>query len=241
MEALQRFFGIKRQRQQERAATEWDRYRKLLQDFTDGVEVDVDEADEIMAAVGRDENQLQADIETYQKRLAARKQIDIAKEAEIEERKLGAELSDLHAQLNALQEKLGPKIEELSRQYEAASNRKLGGAYAERTLQATVMDPYIGEREESLKEKLKELGERHRELESYIRDCGEQYALESLKNYRLLDDHGSHAEHIARAEQRLEIARNRAAPMREKLADLDAEMIAIRKEIGDLEQRKLEP
>lgn len=239
MEALANFLGMKKRQRIDAKRSAWDQYRDLLKAFVDGREVDVEEADAILADVGRTEAELQRDVETFQERLRARDELDAAIKAPAEVEDCERQLAELDQQIEDLRAKLQPKVDRLLAKRQEAQRRRERGQWAERALLTTVIDPAIKEVEADLKERLKELSERQRTLESNIADLRLGYYERELEYQR--DRHSSDSDKVAEAQRHVEIARRQVEPLRDQLSPIVAEADQIRSQLEELRERKLTP
>ena len=76
------YLATRRKKNQAVESSAWSQYRDLLQQFVSGQEVDTQRADGIIAAAGKSEGELQADVELLAKRLEWHSQVEQAKDAE---------------------------------------------------------------------------------------------------------------------------------------------------------------
>ena len=153
------FLSRRQARQRDEHVTAWQRYRRLLQSFVDGVEIDVHEADEIIAGANKSEAELQRDVELLARRHEWRGQIDAAAAAAEEQKQAEAEIAEVNRKIREYSDKLQPKADAARERLRAAEARRGAEHIARQGLRRSVMDPDVRDRMTVLQADRQELAE----------------------------------------------------------------------------------
>jgi len=153
----------------------WSLYRQLLELFASGGEIDTDEADMILDRAGKNESDLQTDLETFQQRVGWSSAIAASTTAVSVMTAASAELQSLSQQIADLKTKLAPKIESAIERHRTAEHLANLGSIAVQQLRETVQDPTIIQRRAELQTEVQKIRERQRQIEESIKRCHVKY------------------------------------------------------------------
>lgn len=238
---IENLLSRKRQNRQEKASQGWEAYREILAELVAGKEVDVDELEIVLDQVGRTEEQLERDIETFSQRqryaadMAAHKQamLDIVDARKAHEK--------ARADLEAAIAKYQPAVDSTHEIVRALERRIDATTSAEMRLRETVMDETIAERKQRLTDKRRDLVAEIRQAEAVAHDWEATASREGQhvsKWQRAFDwkQHSyskgqadEHRRRVATAQQNAEQQRVRAVGLQQQVDQLNAELAELEK------------
>ena len=169
------YLATRRKKNQAVESSAWSQYRDLLQQFVDGQEVDTAAADEIIAAAGKTEAELQGAVEVLAKRIEWHSQVERAKDAEQQARKAERDLQTAQEAINAVVAKQQPAIDTARAALHAANSAVMAAGYAREHLTGTVLDPTLLASVDELNDERRGLLGQRREVERRIAQCHKPY------------------------------------------------------------------
>lgn len=234
--ALSEIFGALRNRRQQRELSTWQQYRALVAALADNEEIDADEAADLLETVGKTEKQLADDIELFNRRKQWEQQVKDGEGCHEKASHEEQEIKRLEAELLAIQQKYAAKMQghrERSNGYQVKFQSALQAAD---NLRQTSANPWLDEQLKDINSRLRELGNRERELLELVssKDIHFEWNLSRSDSYKAKNAWSKQPDHweamAKRLGEELEAAKSEIADIRAERADLLSQSATIRDE-----------
>lgn len=162
--SIETLLASREEKRREATRVAWNQYHRLLADLHDAETIDPDEADAILAAAGKTDEDLARDAQTYAQRVQWSDAVARGTAAEAEAEAIRRRVEDLEAELAAVRERIGAQIAAANDQLARKRRIVLEANSAADALRESVLDPLAAEDAERIEAQRPALNERRRWL-----------------------------------------------------------------------------
>ncbi len=237
--ALAELIGKLRSKKRATERTAFGHYLGLVRDLASGTEIDADEAGHIMAAADRTVIDLENDVATMQRRLAAAAQLSRHEAAQESFEIASRKLQDAQARFDEAYRRFQPPIDDAVNERAAWELVVLQTSSVESVLLSTVMDAELLQREAELISERREIQQKLRPL---LDDRKHQSDWSSGEHYRNLDLRKKRdREGIAASDSRMDDLTSQIRQIDAASAPMQKRLDAIADELNEIHFEKLKP
>ncbi len=235
----------------EAASTAYGRYRLLLIDIVSGVELDSEAAEIVLNEYGKDQLQLETDVETMRQRLTWVKNISDRRQAETEAGNYRNQIEALDREFQIAKQKHAERIAELTPKLQVSEGTIRRCVDAEIRLKNSCMDPSLLSRENELANRKNPLAAKRQTIVSDLNILQSQVPASKRKtetwtglfsNAPFEDKRKRYFGVEAKLhEEAAKHLQQKIAGKQSELRSIDAEMSRINRELSEISTAKLTP
>lgn len=237
--ALAELIGKLRTKKRATERTAFGHYLGLVRDLASGTEIDADEAGHIMAAADRTVPDLENDVATMQRRLAAATQLSRHEAAQESFEIAARKLQDAQARFDEAYRRFQPPIDEAVNERAAWELVVLQTSHVESVLLETVLDGELLQRESEL---IRERREIQSKLRPLLEDRKHLFDWQRGEHYRNIDlRKKKNRDGIAASDSRMDDLTSQILQIDDASDPMQKRLTAIENELAEIHVEKLKP